>query len=175
MLKTVLIAAVVALALLLLFAATRPDTFHVQRSASIKAPPDKIFPFINDLTRMKSWNPFERKDPSVKGQFGNTHSGPGATYSWDSDKVGAGSMTIIEASAPTKVTMQLDFIKPFEGHHIAEYTLRPDGDSTRVTWAMHGPAPFISKLMQIFISMDRVIGKDFEDGLANLKTLAEGT
>jgi hypothetical protein len=173
MLKTILLAAVAALALLLIYAATRPDSFRVERSTRIQAQPDAVFALINDLHSFNTWNPFEKKDPAIKGSYSGSASGKGAAYGWQSDKVGVGSMEIVDTAPASRVTMKLDFVKPFEAHNIAEFTLKPDADATQVTWAMHGPAPFISKLMQVFFSMDKMIGKDFEDGLSNLKTLAE--
>ena len=110
----------------------------------------------------------------MKRTLSGAASGPGAVYAWDgSSKVGAGRMEIKDATAPAKIGIQLDFIRPFEGHNIADFTLAPRGNATEVTWRMHGPAPFISKLMGLFVSMDGVIGKDFEAGLANLKAAAE--
>ena len=173
MIKTILLVVLAALALVLAYAATRADSFRVERSTRIKAPPERVFTLINDLTRMKAWNPFEKKDPGLKGQFGPATAGAGASYAWQSEKVGVGSMTILESTAPSRVKMRLDFLKPFAAQNMAEYTLKAEGEATQVTWAMYGPAPFSTKLMQVFISMDRMVGKDFEDGLANLKTLAE--
>lgn len=174
MFKTISIVVVVLLAAVLLFAATRPDTFRVQRTTSIKAPPEKIFVLINDFQRWGAWSPYEKLDPAMKRTFSGTASGKGAAYAWEGQgKVGAGRMEILDAPAPSRVTIQLDFIKPFEGHNIAEFTLDGKGDATNVTWAMHGPAPYMSKLMGVFLNLDSMIGKDFEAGLANLKTIAE--
>ena len=174
MLKIVAIVVVVLILGVLVLAATKPDTFRVQRSASIKAPPDKIFALINDLHRWTEWSPWEKKDPAMKRTFGAITTGKGATYAWEGNKeVGQGSMTIAESLPATKVTFNLDFVKPFEGHNIVEFTLEPAGETTKVEWAMHGPAPFISKLMQVFCNMDRMVGKDFEEGLSNLKAAAE--
>ncbi|AOJ06287.1 SRPBCC family protein [Burkholderia mayonis] len=168
-------AAVVALALLLmLYAASRPGTFRVERSARIDAHAERIFPYVADLRRFNTWNPYERKDPALRGEYGAATSGVGASYAWTSDKVGVGRFEITELEAPSHVTMRLDFVKPFEAHDVAEFTLRPDGDATVVTWAMRGPSPFLSKLMQVFFSIDKMVGADFTAGLANLKALAEG-
>lgn len=174
MLKAIAIIVVVALVALLAFAATRPDTFRVERQTSIKATPDKIFAYIHDFHKWSKWSPYEKLDPAMKRTFSGTASGKGAVYAWDgSGKAGAGRMEILDAPQPAKVVIQLDFIKPFEGHNTAEFTLQPQGDMTQVTWAMHGPAPFISKLMGIFFNMDKLIGTDFETGLTNLKGVAE--
>jgi len=174
MLKIILIVVVVLVIALLAFAATKPDSFQVQRTASVKAPPEKIFPLIDDFQNWGSWSPYENKDPAMKRAHSGPASGKGAVYEWDGDKnVGKGRMEITESSPASKIVIQLDFFKPFEAHNIAEFTLEPQGDTTKVTWAMHGPAPFISKLMQVFINFDNMIGKDFEAGLANLKAVAE--
>ena len=170
----ILIVVVIVLAAVLIFAATRPDTFRVQRATSIKAPPEKIFALIDDFHNWGSWSPYEKLDPAIKRTLSGAASGKGAVYEWQGDsKVGQGRMEITDASAPSKVVIQLDFIKPFEAHNIAEFTLEPKGDSTNVTWAMHGPAPFVTKVIGLFCNMDKMIGKDFETGLANLKALAE--
>jgi hypothetical protein len=159
---------------ILAYAATRPDTFRVQRSVAIKATPDKIFPLINEFRNWPEWSPYEKKDPAMKRALGSATSGKGATYAWDGDKnVGEGRMEITDASPPSKVIIKLDFLRPFEAHNTAEFTLAPKGESTDVTWAIHGPNLFIGKVMGLFINMDNMIGKDFEAGLANLKSLAE--
>ena len=174
MLKTIAVIVAVLIAGVLIFATTKPDTFSVQRSATIKAPPDKIFAVLNDFHRWTEWSPWEKLDPAMKRTLGGPASGKGATYAWEgNNKAGAGRMEIVESAPARKVGIQLDFIKPFEGHNIAEFTLTPQGDATQVNWQMHGPAPFITKLMQVFVSMDSMIGKDFEEGLANLKKVAE--
>jgi hypothetical protein len=173
MFKIIAIVVVVVVAAVLGFAMTKPDSFDVQRTASIKAPPEKIFPLINDFHSWGSWSPWEKLDPAMKRTHSGAESGKGAVYEWDGNRnVGKGRMEITEAS-PSKVTIKLDFLKPIEGHNIAEFTLEPQGDSTSVTWAMRGPAPFISKVIQVFMSMDSMIGKEFDTGLANLKSIAE--
>ncbi len=174
LLKAVAVIVVVAIAGVLIVAATKPDTFSVQRSATIKAPPEKVFAVLNDFHRWTEWSPWEKLDPAMQRTLGGAASGTGATYTWEGNsKAGAGRMEIIESVPGRKVGIQLDFIKPFEGHNIAEFTLTPQGDATRVDWRMHGPAPFVSKLMQVFVSMDAMIGKDFEEGLAKLKAVAD--
>jgi uncharacterized protein YndB with AHSA1/START domain len=176
MLKVILIIAVVLVAGVLVYAATKPDTFRVQRSASIKAPPEKIFPLINDYRNWASWSPYEKKDPAMKRTFGATAAGKGATYSWEGNKdVGQGSMEIQESVPPSRVTIKLDFVKPFEAHNTVDFTLQPEGETTKVTWDMQGPAPFLTKVMQVFINMDRMVGGDFETGLSSLKAVAEKT
>ena len=164
----------IALAIVLVLAATKPNSFSVQRVTSIKAPADKIFPLINDFHQWGTWSPYENKDPAMKRTFSGAASGNGAVYAWDgNNNVGSGRMEILDASAPSKIVIKLDFFKPFEGHNTAEFTMLPQGDATTLTWRMHGPAPFMSKLMQVFMNLDRMIGKDFEVGLASLKQLTE--
>ena len=174
MLKIIAIVVGVLIVGVVVLAAMKPDSFRVERSASIKAPPEKIFPLINDFHNWGAWSPWEKMDPTMKRTHSGAPSGKGAVYEWEGNsKVGAGRMEILETTPPSKARIQLDFIKPFEGHNIAEYTLQPQGDGTTVTWAMYGPAPFMSKLMQVFVSMDSMIGKYFEAGLANMKAIAE--
>lgn len=174
MLKKIAIAAAVVVAGVLGYAATRPDTFRVERTATVKAPPEKIYPLITDFHAWSGWSPWERMDPAVKRTYGGAPSGVGAEYAWDGDKnVGKGTMRIVEAAPPSRVVVQLDFEKPFEGHSTAQFTLVPAGDGTAVTWAMRGENGFVGKLISVFVSMDRMIGHQFEAGLANLKALAE--
>ncbi|MEA2898338.1 MAG: hypothetical protein QOJ84_3953 [Bradyrhizobium sp.] len=163
-----------AIAVVLVVASRKPDTLRVQRTASIKAAPEKIFPLIEDFHRWQSWSPYETRDPDMQRSFGGASSGKGAVYAWNGNKnVGSGRMEILDAPAPNKVVIKLDFLKPFEAHNTAEFTLLPQGDTTNVTWLMHGPAPLMSKLMQVFINMDNMIGKDFATGLGNLKRITE--
>lgn len=158
----------------LLFAATRPDTFRVQRTASIKAPPEKIFPLINDLRRVNTWNPYEKKDPNMKGRYSGAASGKGAAYAFAGNKdVGKGSVEITGSSSPRQVSMRLRMIEPFEADNHIEFTLAPNGEMTNVNWAMEGGSPYPAKVIQLFFDMDRMVGRDFEAGLANLKVAAE--
>jgi hypothetical protein len=176
MLKTLGIFAVivaVVVAGILVYAATKPDTFRVERTIAMKAPPDKIHPLINDMKAWTAWSPYEKKDPAMKRSYGAVTAGKGATYAWEGNQnVGQGSMEILESS-PDKVVIKLDFIKPFEAHNTGEFLLRPKGDVTDVTWAIYGPSPYVSKVMSVFVDFDQMIGKDFEQGLADLKTSVE--
>jgi len=172
--KIVLVVVAALVVGVLVVAAVRPDDFSVQRSASIQAPPEKIYPMLADFRQWPAWSPWEKLDPEMKRTLGGPASGPGATYAWQgSSKVGAGRMEIKEVTAPAQVRIQLNFIKPFEGHNVTDFAIVPRGDTTEVTWLMRGPAPFVSKLMGVFVDMDKMIGKDFETGLANLKAAAE--
>ena len=176
MLKTLAIigvVVVVAIAGILLYAATKPDSFRVQRVVLINAPSDKVFPLINDIKAWTAWSPYEKKDPAMKRTYGAVTAGKGATYAWEGDKnVGQGSMEMVE-SGPRKIVIKLDFLKPFEAHNMGEFLLEPKGDSTSVTWATYGPSPYISKVIGTFINIDDMIGRDFEKGLADLKAAAE--
>jgi carbon monoxide dehydrogenase subunit G len=174
MLKIIAIVVVVLVTGILAYAATKPDIFRVQRATSIKAPPEKIFPFLNDLHKFGAWSPYEKKDPAMKRTFAGSESGRGAVYEWDGDKnVGKGRMEIVDTAPPSKVAIKLDFVRPFEAHNTVEFTLAPKGDSTDVTWAMQGPVPYVAKIMHVFVDMDSMVGKDFDAGLASLKTVAE--
>ena len=173
MVKTIATIVVVLIVALLVYAATKPDTFRVQRSVSINAPAEKIFPFINDFRNWVDWSPWEKMEPELKRSFGGAASGQGSVYEWEGQKVGKGRMEIAKISPPTNILINLDFLKPFEAHNIAEFTLEPKGNSTTVTWAMYGPNPYIAKVIHIFFSMDSMVGEQFETGLANLRTIAE--
>ena len=164
----------IAIAIILIVAATKPNTFSIQRATIVKAPPERIFPLINDFRQWGTWSPYENKDPAMKRSYSGAASGQGAVYAWEGNKnVGSGRMEILDASAPSKIVIKLDFFTPFEGHNTAEFTMLPHGDATNLTWLMHGPLPFMGKIMHVFINLDNMIGKDFEIGLANLKRLTE--
>jgi hypothetical protein len=173
MLKIIVIILAVALLAVVGVAATRPDSFRVERSATIQAPPDHIYPLISDLRQFNTWNPFLRKEPSAKLAYTGPTAGVGAAYTWDGAKSGIGRMEIVEARPGQKVAAKLDFTKPMEAHNRVDFDLQPDAGGTRVTWAMSGPMPFMSKLFTLFLDMDKMVGGDFADGLANLKAIAE--
>ena len=160
-------------AVLLVWAATRPDSFSVERRIVIQAAPDKIHALIADFHRWPDWSPWEKLDPAMKRTFSGTAAGVGAVYGWQGNgEVGSGRMEV-KLTTPDKVSIQLDFIEPFEGHNTADFLLAPKDGGTEVRWVMFGPAPFVTKLMGIFVSMDAMIGKDFEKGLSQLKAVAE--
>lgn len=172
--KRPLIIATLMFAAVLIYAATKPDVFRVERSISIQATPEAIYPFISDLRKFTLWSPYEKMDPQMKRTFSGPPSGQGAVYEWDGDKqVGHGRMEITEARPSSEVLMQLDFMRPIEAHNRAEFKLRPQGRYTTLTWTMSGPAPYLSKVMTLFFSMDRMVGGQFEEGLRNLKTRIE--
>jgi uncharacterized protein YndB with AHSA1/START domain len=174
MLKKLAIGLVAALLLLLAFAATRPDTFRVERSTTIKAPAAKVFALLNDFHAFPAWSPWQHLDPTMSTTHSGTDKGVGAIYTWKGNSdVGEGRMEILKTVVDQQVTVQLDFIEPFAARNISEYTLVAQGDTTTLTWAMFGPNAYINKLMSVFVSMDSMIGKDFELGLRQLKAVAE--
>lgn len=173
MILNIVITVFVLLAALLIYAATRPDTFRVQRSTTIKAAPVQVFAFINDFHQWVTWSPWEKMDPAMKRTYSGAATGQGTIYEWEGNKVGKGRMEIMESSPAARILIKLDFFKPFEAHNTAEFILQAQGEQTEVTWAMYGPSSYMTKLIHLFISMDGMVGKDFETGLANLKSIAE--
>ena len=173
MLLTIIIAVGVLVVALLAFAASRPDTFVVQRSVAIKASPETVYPLISDWHNFLTWSPFE-KDPAMKRAFKGAASGKGAIYEWDgNNKVGAGRIEIMEAIAPSRLVMQLDMIRPMKAQNTVEFTLAAKSGTTDVTWAMNGRVPFMGKLMGLVMNCDKMVGSQFEEGLAKLKGVAE--
>lgn len=174
MLKKIALAVLAIVVVVLGLAAMKPDTFSVKRTISIKAPPEKVAALITDFHQWSNWSPWEHLDPAMKRTFTGATSGKGAIYEWEGNKeVGKGRMEIMDAGTPAKTVIKLDFLQPFESHNTTEFTLVPQGEITNVSWDMTGPMPFISKIMSVFASMDSMIGKDFEKGLANMKSVAE--
>lgn len=174
MIKIIGIVVVVLVAGILIFAATRPDSFRIERSASIKAPPERIFALVNDLHLWTGWSPWEKLDPGLKRTYSGSASGKGAAYGWEGNsKVGSGSMEIVESVPASLIGIKLDFMKPFEAHNTTEFKFERAGDLTTVTWAMSGPSPYLSKIMGLVFSMESMVGGQFETGLANLKAVAE--
>ena len=174
MLKKISMALIVVILVILGIALMQPDSFKVQRIATIKAPPAKVMGYLNDFHQWMAWSPWEKLDPNMQRTFQGAAGGKGAVYAWSgNDEVGQGRMEIIENEMPTRLAIKLDFIKPFESSNRTEFVLQPQGDATVVTWTMTGPSQFITKLMSVFVSMDKMIGKDFEKGLAQLKEAAE--
>jgi uncharacterized protein YndB with AHSA1/START domain len=177
--KKAIISAFVVLALivagLLVFAATKPDTLRVERATSIKAAPETVFALINDFHNWGLWSAYEKKDSTMQRTYSGAVNGTGAVYEWKGNisEIGSGRMEITESIPSSRVIIKLDFLAPFEGHNTAEFTLKLEGDAVKVTWAMHGPNQFMGKIMSAFFDVDKMIGNDFEAGLANLKTIAE--
>lgn len=174
MLKIIGIVVALAIAGILILAAMQPDAFRFERKSTIKAPPEKIFAILNDFKQWGAWSPCEKKDPAMKRSFGAVTAGKGALYSWEGNKdVGKGSMEITGVEPPNKITILLKFIKPFEAQNTVNFVLTPAAGGTEVVWRMEGKSNFISKIMCLFMSMDKMVGPDFEAGLANLKSVAE--
>lgn len=153
----------IAIAVVLILATTKPNTFRIERSATINAPAEKIFAVLSDFHQWTGWSPWEHKDPALRRSFSGADCGKGAVYGWEGDRnVGTGRMEILEANAPSKLVIKLDFFKPFEAHNTAEFTMLPQGNATDIHWAMHGSSPFMSKVMQVFMNFDKMVGNDFE-------------
>jgi uncharacterized protein YndB with AHSA1/START domain len=158
-LKTVLLVVAAAIAAVLIYAAFKPDSFRLARSAPIAAPPEKVFALINDLRRFNEWNPFAKLDPQNAITYDAVTAGVGGAYNWQGDKSGAGRMQITESVPAQRVTAKLDFTKPFEAHNRVDFTVQPQGgNGSTVTWTMSGPMPYLNRLMTVFFDMDKTVG-----------------
>jgi len=174
MLKKLVILILVLIAGILGYAATKPGQMHVERSTVINAPAAKIFALINDFHQWPQWSPWEKLDPQMKKTLSGPTSGPGSIYEWEGNSdVGKGRMEITGSSEPSNVTIKLDFLEPYEAHNVTTFALLPSGDQTSVRWVMDGPSPYMMKVMSVFMNMDKMIGDDFDKGLANLKVAVE--
>jgi uncharacterized protein YndB with AHSA1/START domain len=170
----VLFGLLVIVAAVLIAAATKSDTFRIERSIVIQAPPEKVYPLIADLHEWPKWAPQDREDPTMKRAFSGAVRGVGAASDWSgSGNTGKGRMEIVTAEAPRTVTVKVDFEKPFVAHNLNTFVLAPDGNGTRVSWTMQGTNVYMMKVMSVFVNMDRTMGSHFESGLANLKAAAE--
>lgn len=168
------ILAAFAVIAVLIVASRKPDTFRIERRTRINAPPEKVFALINDFHSWPLWSPWEERDPAMNRVHSGAPAGTGDAYAWEGNKqVGKGRMEIIESTPPSRVLIKLDFLAPFEAHNTADFMLSSDNGGTTVVWAMYGPAIFMTKVMSVFCSMDKMVGKDFEEGLANMKAAAE--
>ncbi len=174
MLNIILIVIVLLIAGVLVLAAAKPDIFRVERKTVVNAPPEKVFALINDFKQWSLWSPWDKKDPAMKRNMSADTAGKGATYAWEGNKeVGIGSMEITDSAAPSRIRIKLDFAQPFEAHNLVTFTLTPQDKGTEVSWAMEGPTPYFAKIIHVFMNMDRMVGKDFEAGLAAIKAAAE--
>jgi hypothetical protein len=172
-LKAIGVILVLAVIVLLVIAATEPATFHVERSTTIAATPAKINPLLDDLHNWQKWSPWANLDPTMRQSYSGAVEGRGAVYEWEGNrKVGKGRMEIL-AAEPTETSIKLNFFSPMSSQSTSNFILQPQGTGTRVTWTMDGSNTYASKLMSVFVSMDSMVGKDFEHGLSNLKTAAE--
>jgi uncharacterized protein YndB with AHSA1/START domain len=174
MMKKLAIALGAFVAVVLGLAVTQPDTMFVERRIVIDAPPAKVFPWLEDPKKTSEWSPWDRKDPAMKKTYSGAPKGVGAVYEWDGNKeIGAGRLEITEVVPLKRVVMDLHFTRPMEGRNVAEYGLTPVAGGTEVSWSIRGPMPFVSKVMCVFMNMDKMIGGEFEKGLNDLKALAE--
>jgi hypothetical protein len=174
MIKKILIALLVLLVVFLIIVAFQPSHYRISRSATISTPPGEIFGQINDLHKFQDWSPWAKLDPNMKQTYEGAPAGAGAAYAWEGDKkVGQGRMSITESRTNELVSMKLEFIKPFASVATTEFALKPDGNQTSVTWSMSGENNFIGKAFCLFMNMDKMVGGDFERGLANLKSVTE--
>jgi hypothetical protein len=159
---------------LLLYAASRPDNFHIQRSAHMAAKAETIFAYLSDFHKAQLWSPYEKKDPAMQRTFSGAASGKGSVYEFAGNReVGKGRLEIVETQEPTRVVLTLEMLAPIKAHNLVTYSIRPDAEGSEVSWTMDGDCNFFSKLMGIFFNLDQMIGTDFSVGLANLKTLVE--
>jgi hypothetical protein len=159
---------------ILVLAATKPDTFRIERSLTMRAAPERVISEVDDFHNWPHWSPYEKLDPSMQRTYSGAASGKGAVYTWAGTKeAGSGRMEITDVSPARQVSIHLDFTAPFAASNVATFSFEPTGDATKVTWAMTGPSPFVSKIMQVFVSMDKLVGKDFEAGLASMKAVVE--
>lgn len=174
MLKKIGIVVLLVVLCVLGLAATKPDAFALEREITINAPREKVFALINDFHEWGKWSAWEKLDPGMTRTFSGPPSGTGSIYQWSGNSdAGAGSMEITNAAAPSKIDIKLDFTKPLESHNITEFTIDSTAAGTHVKWNMHGPNNFLSKIMTVFVSMDKLVGPQFEEGLANMKAQAE--
>jgi len=154
--------------------AGQPDEFTVTRAANISAPPEKVFAHVNDLHQWEAWSPWAKLDPNAKNSFSGAAAGAGAAMAWEGNKkVGAGQMTITESQPGESIRFRLDFQKPMQATNAAEFTFRPEGGQTVVTWSMTGKSCFMGKIIGLFMDFDKMCGCQFEQGLASLKSLNE--
>ena len=170
-----LVLVVAAVIILILFLASRkPDIFRVERRLTVKAPAKRVFSQINDLHAWQAWSPWAKKDPAAKNDFSGPQAGVGASLAWEGNgQVGKGRMTIVESAPDIHVSYRLEFEKPFRATNFAEFALHEAQGETLIVWTMHGPAPLISKIMDLLMNMDRMIGRDFESGLESLRMIVE--
>ena len=179
MLKKILLGLVALIAVFLIVVAVQPNEFRVARTASVAAPPDRVFAQVNDFHNWEAWSPWAKLDPNAKATFEGPRSGEGAVFIWaGNDEVGEGRMTVTQSRPNDLIRIKLDFVKPMEGTSAVEFTFKPQGDQTNVTtdvtWAMSGRHTFISKAICLFMNQDKMLGGYFEKGLASLKSVVEG-
>ena len=171
MLKKIAIALVLILVVLAGYVATRPADFRIVRSRTVAAAPDVVHAYVNDFHKWPEWSPWEKLDPAMKREYSGAPSGTGAAYHWSgNDEVGEGHMTITDSRPPQSVTIRLEFLKPFAATSTTQFDFAPSGSGTNVTWAMAGHNNFMAKAFSAVMDMDKIVGADFEKGLAALDT-----
>jgi len=174
MLKKILIAIAVIIIVFLIVVALQPAEFRVTRSTNVAAPQAAVFDQVNDLHKFEKWNPWGKIDPAMKQSYEGPPAGTGAVYKWaGNNEVGEGRMTIAESRPSDLVRIKLEFLKPFASVADTEFTFKPEGNQTAVTWSMSGKNNFMAKAMCLFMSMDKMIGSQFEKGLADMKAIVE--
>ncbi len=169
----IVIALVVIVGVILLIASRRPDDFAYARTVHIAATPQHLFGMINDLRQMNTWNPYALREKGGKAEYSGPAAGPGACFDFAGPKSGSGHVEILESAPPSSVVMRLAMVKPFKADHRVDFTIAPAASGADVTWAMSGKQPLLGKVMMLFIDCDRMVGRDFEEGLANMKKIAE--
>jgi uncharacterized protein YndB with AHSA1/START domain len=176
MVVKILLGLAIVLVVLAIVVATRPPTFHIERSIVIATPPDRVFANVNDFRAWTAWSPWEKMDPAMTKTYGGSPSGPGATYAWKgNDKVGEGRMTIADVTKRSKIVVNLEFLKPFPSTSVVTFTFAPGAEDTRVTWAMDGDKNFMAKAFHMVVDMDKMLGGDLDRGLADLKRVSESS
>ena len=174
MLTPILIALAVILIVFVVVVATRPSEFRITRTATISAPPPAVFAKVYDFHNWLAWSPWEKRDPALKRTYEGAQAGTGAIYAWAGNKqVGEGRMTLTQSRPSDLIRIKLDFLKPFAATNAAEFTFQPEGHQTVVTWSMTGKHNFMAKAFCLFMNMDKMVGGDFERGLAQMKTVTE--
>ncbi|WP_010582867.1 SRPBCC family protein [Schlesneria paludicola] len=154
--------------------ATRPDTYRVERTEQVHAPCDVVFRIINDLKQWRRWSPYDKRDPEMKVKWSGADQGPGAIYDWNGNKdVGEGRLTIVDSKPNEYVAMKLEISRPFKCENDVKFALVPNSDGTRVSWILDGKNNLISKAFSLIVSMDKMVGKDFEEGLSKLNSIAQ--
>lgn len=175
MIKKILLAIVAIVAVFSVYVAVQPSAFRVERSTIIVAPTAQAFAEVNDFHKWDAWSPWAKLDPAAKATFEGPESGEGAVLRWaGNEKVGEGSMTLLESRPDERIRIRTDFVKPWTGSNASEFTFKPDGPRTIVTWSMSGERGFLEKAICVVMNGEKMIGDQFEKGLSNLKTLVEG-
>jgi uncharacterized protein YndB with AHSA1/START domain len=174
MVVKILIGVAVLIVVFVIIIAMRPSQFSISRSATMAAPPELVFEQVNDFHKWAAWSPWEKKDPAMKRTYDGPPAGIGSIYRWVGNKdVGEGGMTITESRPSDLIRIRLEFLKPMQATHQAEFTFRPKGEKTNVTWTMTGKHNFMGKAFCMFMNMDKLVGPDFEQGLAGMKSVVE--